>query len=501
MMKRFLSALLCACLIVPLAGCAGEEQGPPQDLLYSSAPIQFNSDPDREELSSESPEPEENRVESSSSAVQASSSQTQSSSSSAVSSRPQSPSSAVSSSSQAASQSSSSQPVSQSSSSQSSSSPRPSANNSATAPSGELRAVWFSYLDLASMIKQKSRSEFESAISKAFSRVAEDGYNTVFVQVRPFGDALYSSELFPWSYTLTGKEGGNPGYDPLQIVIEQAHARGLAVEAWVNPYRIRNGSNGSQPLSSDNPAADWLDSGSDAVIEYGGGIYYNPGSAKAREHIVAGVEEIVRNYDVEGIHFDDYFYPTTDSAFDADTYADYKAGGGKLSLGDWRRSNVDQLVRTVYSTIKSLDSSVRFGISPQGNTSINYSEQYIDVEEWLSNPGYVDYICPQVYYGFENDTCPFAATVAEWNSLIRRNDIDLYIGISASKIGLVDQWAGSGKNEWMENDDMLVRMVAEARKSRHYSGFCMYSYRSLYAPAAAVADQVEQEKEALSELM
>ena len=182
-------------------------------------------------------------------------------------------------------------------------------------------------------------------------------------------------------------------------------------------------------------------------------------------------------------------------------YSDYKASGGKLSLGDWRRDNVDQLVREVYSTIKSIDSSVRFGISPQGNTSINYSEQYIDVEEWLSNPGYVDYICPQVYYGFENDTCPFAATVAEWNSLIRRNDIDLYIGISVSKIGLVDQWAGSGKNEWVENDDMLVRMVSEARKSSHYSGFCMYSYRSLYAPAAAVADQVEQEKEALSELM
>ena len=204
---------------------------------------------------------------------------------------------------------------------------------------------------------------------------------------------------------------------------------------------------------------------------------------------------------MDGIHFDDYFYPTTDSAVDADTYSDYKASGGKLSLGDWRRDNVDQLVREVYSTIKSIDSSVRFGISPQGNTSINYSEQYIDVEEWLSNPGYVDYICPQVYYGFENDTCPFAATVAEWNSLIRRNDIDLYIGISVSKIGLVDQWAGSGKNEWVENDDMLVRMVSEARKSSHYSGFCMYSYRSLYAPAAAVADQVEQEKEALSELM
>ena len=233
MMKRFLSALLCACLIVPLAGCAGEEQGPPQDLLYSSAPIQFNSEPDREELSSESPEPEENRVESSSSAVQASSSQTQSSSSSAVSSRPQSPSSAVSSSSQAASQSSSSRPVSQSSSSQSSSSPRPSANNSVTAPSGELRGSAGSpTLDLASMIKQKSRSEFESAISKAFSRVAEDGYNTVFVQVRPFGDALYSSELFPWSRSSPARRGASVRSASDR---DQAHARGLGVEAWVYP--------------------------------------------------------------------------------------------------------------------------------------------------------------------------------------------------------------------------------------------------------------------------
>lgn len=498
MMKRFLSALLCACVLISMTGCA-QDQEAPEDLLYSSAPIQFNSDSSSEEESSS--EPEESQAENSSSTAQNSSSQAPSSSSSAASSQ-QSSSAAPSSSSQASSsQASSSQASSQSSSSSQQTSSKPSANNSVTAPSGEMRAVWFSYLDLSSMIKQKSRSEFESAISKAFSNVANDGYNTVFVQVRPFGDALYDSDLFPWSYTLTGTEGVSPGYDPLQIMIDQAHAKGLSVEAWVNPYRIRNSSNGGQALSSDNPASDWLDSGSDVVIEYGGGIYYNPGSEEAREHIVAGVEEIVRNYDVDGIHFDDYFYPTTDSAFDADTYSDYKASGGKLSLGDWRRDNVDQLVREVYSTIKSIDSSVRFGISPQGNTSINYSEQYIDVEEWLSNSGYVDYICPQVYYGFENDTCPFAATVAEWNSLIRRNDIDLYIGISASKIGLVDQWAGSGKNEWVENDDMLVRMVSEARKSSHYSGFCMYSYRSLYAPAAAVADQVEQEKEALSELM
>ena len=292
MMKRFISALLCACVLISMTGCA-QDQEAPEDLLYSSAPIQFNSDSSSEEESSS--EPEESQAENSSSAAQNSSSQAPSSSSSAASSQ-QSSSAAPSSSSQASSsQASSSQASSQSSSSSQQTSSKPSANNSVTAPSGEMRAVWFSYLDLSSMIKQKSRSEFESAISKAFSNVANDGYNTVFVQVRPFGDALYDSDLFPWSYTLTGTEGVSPGYDPLQIMIDQAHAKGLSVEAWVNPYRIRNSSNGGQALSSDNPASDWLDSGSDVVIEYGGGIYYNPGSEEAREHIVAGVEEIVRN--------------------------------------------------------------------------------------------------------------------------------------------------------------------------------------------------------------
>lgn len=190
MMKRFLSALLCACVLISMTGCA-QDQEAPEDLLYSSAPIQFNSDSSSEEESSS--EPEESQAENSSSAAQNSSSQAPSSSSSAASSQ-QSSSAAPSSSSQA----SSSQASSQSSSSSQQTSSKPSANNSVTAPSGEMRAVWFSYLDLSSMIKQKSRSEFESAISKAFSNVANDGYNTVFVQARPFGDALYDSDLFPW---------------------------------------------------------------------------------------------------------------------------------------------------------------------------------------------------------------------------------------------------------------------------------------------------------------
>ena len=363
----------------------------------------------------------------------------------------------------------------------------------------EFRAVWVATVY---RLDYPSQATTDPAVLKRdadaiLQGCVDMGMNAVILQVRPSADALYPSELYPWSKYLTGAQGTAPknGFDPLAYWVERAHALGLELHAWVNPFRITKGGAAEfQALTADHPAKlhpDW-------VVEYEGDYYFNPGLPEVREYIVRGAEELARKYDIDGIHLDDYFYPGSGFA-DGAAYAKY--GKGFSNIGDWRRDNVDQLVREVYSTIKSIDSSVRFGISPQGNTSINYSEQYIDVEEWLSNPGYVDYICPQVYYGFENDTCPFAATVAEWNSLIRRNDIDLYIGISVSKIGLVDQWAGSGKNEWVENDDMLVRMVSEARKSSHYSGFCMYSYRSLYAPAAAVADQVEQEKEALSELM
>ncbi len=343
--------------------------------------------------------------------------------------------------------------------------------------------MWVSYLELNTLLKGKSQSTFTSNIRTVFDNVKKAGINTVFVQVRPFGDAMYPSDIFPWSYICTGTEGKNPGYDPLAIMVQEAHKRGLRIEAWINPYRIR-AKGSSTPISADNPAKDLLASGSDAVIEFDGGVYYNPGSAEARDMITQGVVEIVRNYDVDSIHFDDYFYPTTNMSFDADTY---NASGSSLSQANWRRENVNILVRQVYKAIKAVDSSVRFGISPQGSMSNNYNTQYIDVAKWVSNSGYVDYIMPQVYYGFENSTLPFASTVKDWNALIKSSSVDLYVGLAPYKLGQTDSFAGSGQNEWKSTTDILARMVKESRKYSNYQGFALYRYDSLFTSPTSQA--------------
>ncbi len=364
----------------------------------------------------------------------------------------------------------------------------------------EMRAVWFSYIELHPMLTGRNEEQFTANIEEAFDKVKDAGFNTVLVQVRPHGDALYQSNLFPWSYIITGEEGVDPGFDPLEVMVREAKKRSLKIEAWINPYRIRSGNEESHPLSEDNPARQWEAEGNSAVVRFGDGIYYNPASEQARELIVDGVREILENYDVDGIHFDDYFYPTTAEEFDAEDYAAFKEQGGTLTLGGWRRENVNQLVRDVYAAVKEASPSALFGISPQGNNEVNYNTQFIDTAEWLSNEGYVDYICPQIYFGFENEKAPYQSTVKDWERLIEEDSIRLYVGLAPYKIGVEDTWAGEGAAEWMENDDLLRRMVEYAREQEHYAGFAMFRYQFLFDPEEAVRGQVEKELENLRQL-
>ena len=362
----------------------------------------------------------------------------------------------------------------------------------------ETRAIWFSYFEIDSMLKGKSEAQFTANISAAFNNVVNLGFNTIIFQVRPYADAIYPSEYFSWSYLASGTEGIAIDFDPLKIAVREAHNRGLELEAWINPYRIRN-ANYKQAICNDNIVHNYLKSGD--TVEFNGGIYFDPASQKAQELIVNGVREIVQNYNVDAIHFDDYFYPTTDESFDKKSYKQYCDNGGKLSLENWRRENVNKLVRAVYSAIKSIDNSVEFGISPQGNLDNNYNFQFIDVALWLKNEGYVDYICPQIYFGFDNSTCPYAETVKQWNDLVKISSVDLKIGLAPFKIGTEDTWAGDGKNEWKNNNDLLAKMVETARKQKTYGGFVMFRYDSIFNPSSAVKNQVNKEISNLKDVL
>ncbi len=362
----------------------------------------------------------------------------------------------------------------------------------------ETKAVWISYLEYQSVLTGKSKKDFKSNIRKMFSNICDDGYNTVFVHVRSHSDAVYDSDIFPWSVYCTGTEGEAPGFDPLEIMVDEAHDCGLKIEAWVNPYRIK-GTSDTSKISKNSPAFDWLDT--EKIIVLSSGIFYNPADEDVIDLVVSGVKEIVDNYDVDGIHFDDYFYPSTDNSIDSSYYSNYKKTGGKLSLASWRRQNVNTLIKRVYSAIKDIDPGCRFGISPTGNIQNNYDTLYCDVETWVTCSGYVDYICPQLYYGFNHGTQPYLTVLDKFNKMIENNNIELIVGLSAYKVGCSDGYAGNGKSEWQNNTDILSRQITAAREESNYGGFALYRYDSLYNPVSSVKGDIEKERENIKNII
>ncbi|OQA49679.1 MAG: hypothetical protein BWY46_00507 [Firmicutes bacterium ADurb.Bin300] len=357
-----------------------------------------------------------------------------------------------------------------------------------------LKAVWISQFELSmASDADKSEAAFRSKISKMLQNCADNSVNTVIVQVRPFSDAFYPSSIFPATQFLSGTQGVYVGYDALGILVETAKPLGLSVQAWINPYRISKEKDFSA-LSADNPAKMWYDNDKNTrdLIICDKGIYFNPASLKAQKLIIDGVREIVANYDIGAIHFDDYFYPTKEAQIDAPDYEKYKSSGGVLSLDEWRRANVSGLVSGVYSAIKSLKSDVAFGISCSANLEKNFNDLYADVYEWSRNEGYVDYLMPQIYFGYENESMPFTKTATAWSNLIsEKSKVDLYCGIAAYKVGIEDKNAGTGKNEWLQNSNILARQLTDLKAMPAYKGFSFFSYSYIFEDNLSAAAQKE----------
>ena len=260
------------------------------------------------------------------------------------------------------------------------------------------------------------------------------------VQVRPFSDSFYPSELFPWSSYCSGTLGKALSYDPMKIMVSEAKRRKLKIEAWVNPMRamttleIKN-------VPSEFPIRQWYDDSSlksQNLIEYDGRLYFNPASAEARKLIADGAAEIVKNYDVDGVHIDDYFYPPSlPNSYDKAQYDAYIKAGGKLSQADWRRDNTSKMVKEMNEAIKKANSTALFGISPRGVVSQNVDQLYIDVAEWCSTPGYCDYIAPQLYYGFKHSTAAYDTVMKQWSDLVTCDEVELLVGLAAYKVCLL----------------------------------------------------------------
>lgn len=353
----------------------------------------------------------------------------------------------------------------------------------------EIRAVWISVYDMADL-KGMSEGGFRAKCENMFKDISERGLNHVFVQVRPSGDALYKSEIFPWSKYISGEQGVSPGYDPLEIFLKTAHSFDLKLHAWINPYRVSSTSSDMAKLSETNPARRMYNDNPRDVYLSTEGIYYNPASEKVQKLILDGVREIVKNYDVDGIHIDDFFYPTTDEEIDKNEYEEYKGHSGKASLDEWRRNQVNAFVSGMYSAVKSEKKNVIVSISPSADIVADTNVHYADVTLWCSEKGYCDWIIPQVYYGFENEYLPYRKSVNQWKELVATEDVKLVIGLASYKCGAEDLYAGKGKEEWQKNEDILCRQLKYLRK-KDCDGFSLFSYNSLAIPNGTMKTEWE----------
>lgn len=307
--------------------------------------------------------------------------------------------------------------------------------------SEELRAVWVAsiyHLDYPSgpttdpaILKQQADEILQGCVDM--------GMNAVILQVRPSCDALYPSKLFPWSRYLSGTQGVAPadGFDPLAYWLEQAHELGLELHAWLNPFRVtKGGAEELASLSADSPAVlhpEWL-------VEYKENYYLDPGVPEVRELVIQGAEELVRNYDLDGIHLDDYFYPSTDFD-DGDTYERY--GQFFAEREDWRRDNVNLLVRDMGARLHAINPELSYGISPAGvwanrtshpqgsdtNGHQTYFSAYADSRRWVKE-GWVDYICPQLYWQIGHKSADYKTLALWWADVVRGTDVKLYIGMA-----------------------------------------------------------------------
>lgn len=299
------------------------------------------------------------------------------------------------------------------------------------APKREFRGAWIQCVN--EQFQGLSKEEMQRTLSYQLDELAKDGVNAIIFQVRAECDALYDSPYEPWSRFLTGRQGQNPGWDPLAWMVSECHKRGMEIHAWINPYRAKT--KGTSALASNNIAVKHPE----RVFEYDGLYILNPALPENREYICKIADDIVRRYDIDGFHIDDYFYPYPVAGKAIPDAKEYNADSRGMSIGDWRRDNVNKFIEQLHDSIRQTKPWVKFGVSPFGiyrnarSSSIgsntrglqNYDDLYADVLKWVNN-GWIDYCVPQLYWQIGHKTADYETLIKWWNE--HAGNRPLYIG-------------------------------------------------------------------------
>lgn len=333
-------------------------------------------------------------------------------------------------------------------------------------------AVWLSYNEIAALSDGRTEREFRDETINLAGNLLSFGINTLIVHAVAFCDSYYKSEFLPKSKRLDSKKN----YDIFGIICELCSTAGIEVQAWINPYRVSN--TGDFSAVKENPAVKKIYSeDKNNLIINENEIYLNPASSMTQKLVLDEARELIKNYDISAIHIDDYFYPDMSSFTDKKSFENYRKSGGSLSVDNWRRENLNTLICSLHSLVDSYGK--KLAISPAASIEKNYSSKYADISLWLEN-GWADYIIPQIYFGFENETMPFKKVLDEWIEITKDKPTELIIGLAAYKCGQVDFNAGSGKNEWIENGDVLSRQLSLILRKNTIYGVAFFSYSHIF---------------------
>lgn len=337
-------------------------------------------------------------------------------------------------------------------------------------PKEEIKGVFLSYIEINKYIKNDNYEISKNNINKIISNIKSMNLNTIILQVRSSSDSIYNSKIYPKSLYLVNNEYDNY-YDVLAYFIDEAHKYNIKIIAWINPYRVRTTENINN-ITDKNPAYKYLNTD---TIYINNGVFYNPSKKEVTDLIIKGVEEVLE-YDIDGLLFDDYFYPNVN--IDEKDYQEYIKYNDYVSPENYRLEVINNMIRKVYKKCK--EKNVLFGISPDGNIENNYTTHYADVKTWMSKEGYIDFIMPQIYYGFYNSSRDYINTLKEWENNLLNENIDLYVALAFYKVGQYDKYARDGKNEWLENDDIIMREILLSRNTKNYKGFSLFRYDNIF---------------------